>query len=253
MRGWGAALLSVFLLAVAAFFFGFQMIAKEPAPRSVAVQALSAPAEKQGGYAVDESNFPDAVFRSWILDPANLGGAGSDGYLTAEAVRRPFEQSLDAEVQALSGKEYFAEDWDRIVNISSSAKESFLAAGKDGADACRSHGRGARAGDRLRMGRGICRAAERGILAACCLRERGKDVCARGRGAAKGRPGKLSGIFLADFGGKPFAGGGRGGAPARAKDGCPPRLSRLREVALPRRARLRACPDGGALRAVFSL
>ena len=49
MRGWGAALLSVFLLAVAAFFFGFQMIAKEPAPRSVAVQALSAPAEKQGG------------------------------------------------------------------------------------------------------------------------------------------------------------------------------------------------------------
>lgn len=100
MRGWGAALLSVFLLAVAAFFFGFQMIAKEPAPRSVAVQALSAPAEKQGGYAVDESNFPDAVFRSWILDPANLGGAGSDGYLTAEELAEIREITLRGEAGA---------------------------------------------------------------------------------------------------------------------------------------------------------
>ncbi len=33
---------------------------------------------------VDEEHFPDAVFRAWILDPANLNGAGSDAVLTAE-------------------------------------------------------------------------------------------------------------------------------------------------------------------------
>ena len=60
---------------------------------------------------VDEEHFPDAVFRAWILDPANLNGAGSDAVLTAEELegitaiqRRGTAESMIAD---LSGIEYF--------------------------------------------------------------------------------------------------------------------------------------------------
>ena len=37
-----------------------------------------------GDIPVDSSHFPDESFRSWILNPGNLNGAGSDAVLTAE-------------------------------------------------------------------------------------------------------------------------------------------------------------------------
>lgn len=41
---------------------------------------------KEGDVAVSEENFPDSVFRNWILNSANLGGAGADGVLTREEI-----------------------------------------------------------------------------------------------------------------------------------------------------------------------
>lgn len=38
----------------------------------------------EGDVAVDEASFPDAAFRAWVLDSANLHGAGADGVLTRE-------------------------------------------------------------------------------------------------------------------------------------------------------------------------
>ena len=35
-----------------------------------------------GGVHVDEANFPDAAFRSWLRDPDHLSGAGADGFLS---------------------------------------------------------------------------------------------------------------------------------------------------------------------------
>ncbi len=48
------------------------------APRGVFARAEGDSVE------VNEQTFPDPVFRGWILDSANLGGAGSDGVLTQE-------------------------------------------------------------------------------------------------------------------------------------------------------------------------
>lgn len=38
----------------------------------------------EGNVVVDASTFPDAAFRAWVLDAANLGGAGADGVLTRQ-------------------------------------------------------------------------------------------------------------------------------------------------------------------------
>lgn len=48
--------------------------------------ALEVTQAESGDVAVNEENFPDATFRNWILDSANLGGAGSDGVLTEEEI-----------------------------------------------------------------------------------------------------------------------------------------------------------------------
>lgn len=60
---------------------------------------------------VDEEHFPDDVFRGWILDPANLNGAGSDGVLTAEELEGITEiqrrGSSDSMISDLTGIEYF--------------------------------------------------------------------------------------------------------------------------------------------------
>ena len=56
-----------------------------------AAQALGLPLAN--GVTIDASTFPDAVFRSWLLDGRNLSGAGADSLLTADELAAI--QSLD--------------------------------------------------------------------------------------------------------------------------------------------------------------
>lgn len=46
--------------------------------------AFASGVQDAGDIPVDSSHFPDESFRSWILNPGNLNGAGSDAVLTAE-------------------------------------------------------------------------------------------------------------------------------------------------------------------------
>lgn len=50
---------------------------------AAALTLLPAGAFAATGVTVDAATFPDAAFRAWVLDRANLGGAGADGLLTA--------------------------------------------------------------------------------------------------------------------------------------------------------------------------
>lgn len=54
-----------------------------PGPASAADSDASVPLA-EGDVVVDASTFPDAAFRAWVLDAANLGGAGADGVLTRQ-------------------------------------------------------------------------------------------------------------------------------------------------------------------------
>lgn len=61
-----------------------------------------------GGVAIDETNFPDAKFRAWLLDSANIGGAGSDGVLTPEEIAGITVMSIARQsIQDLTGIELF--------------------------------------------------------------------------------------------------------------------------------------------------
>lgn len=59
---------------------------EEPAaPAAAPAESETAPAEENSaaqGVAVNETNFPDAAFRAWLLRPENLNGAGADGLFT---------------------------------------------------------------------------------------------------------------------------------------------------------------------------
>ena len=61
---------------------------------------------------VNEQTFPDPVFRGWILDSANLGGAGSDGVLSKEELAGitdiTFRGQAGAQIADLTGIGYFA-------------------------------------------------------------------------------------------------------------------------------------------------
>lgn len=56
----------------------------ESAPSSATSQneASQSPILNEGDIVIDESSFPDDAFRKWVLDPANLNGAGADSVLT---------------------------------------------------------------------------------------------------------------------------------------------------------------------------
>ncbi|HIX04675.1 MAG TPA: InlB B-repeat-containing protein [Candidatus Fournierella pullicola] len=58
--------------------------------------------------AVTETNFPDQIFRSWLLDKSNLNGAGADGLLTGEELASITVMDLSRrDIQSLEGIEYF--------------------------------------------------------------------------------------------------------------------------------------------------
>lgn len=58
--------------------------------------------------AVTETNFPDQIFRSWLLNKSNLNGAGADGLLTGEELASITAMDLSRrDIQSLEGIEYF--------------------------------------------------------------------------------------------------------------------------------------------------
>ena len=62
-----------------------------------------------GDIPVDSSHFPDESFRSWILNPGNLNGAGSDAVLTAEERSAVTEINVSEQnIADLTGIGYFS-------------------------------------------------------------------------------------------------------------------------------------------------
>ena len=60
------------------------------------------------GVAVNGQNFPDAAFRAWILNPANLNGAGQDGTLTEDELQAVTSMDVSNQgIASLKGTEYF--------------------------------------------------------------------------------------------------------------------------------------------------
>lgn len=60
------------------------------------------------GVAVNGQNFPDAAFRAWILNPANLNGAGQDGTLTEDELQAVTSVDVSNQgIASLKGIEYF--------------------------------------------------------------------------------------------------------------------------------------------------
>lgn len=60
------------------------------------------------GVAVNGQNFPDAAFRAWILNPANLNGAGQDGTLTEDELQAVTAMDVSNQgIASLKGIEYF--------------------------------------------------------------------------------------------------------------------------------------------------
>lgn len=89
--------------------------ADEPAPAALP-QAAPQPEEPAAaetgsaaqGVAVNGQNFPDAVFRAWILNPANLNGAGQDGTLTEDELQAVTAMDVSNQgIASLKGIEYF--------------------------------------------------------------------------------------------------------------------------------------------------
>lgn len=70
-------------------------------------QEYVSPRVGEGDISIDETNFPDPVFRSWLSDARNLNGAGSDGILTAEergaVLSIHIEADANAQVHSLEG------------------------------------------------------------------------------------------------------------------------------------------------------
>lgn len=60
------------------------------------------------GVTIDSANFPDANFRAYLLDAANLNGAGADGLLTSQELAAV--TALDVfgkSIASLQGIEHF--------------------------------------------------------------------------------------------------------------------------------------------------
>ena len=87
---------------------------EEPAAPAAAPAEPEAAPEKENsaaqGVAVNETNFPDAAFRAWLLRPENLNGAGVDGLLTD--AERQAVTAMDVSNQgiaSLQGIEHFTQ------------------------------------------------------------------------------------------------------------------------------------------------
>ena len=67
-------------------------------------------ARAEDGIAIDEHSFPDAIFRQWVLNPANLNGIGADGVLTPEERESVTELLVyNQGIASLKGIELFPE------------------------------------------------------------------------------------------------------------------------------------------------
>lgn len=68
---------------------------------------------------VNEENFPDKVFREWILNPQNIEGKGSDGILTQDELQNvltiQYRGQANAMITNLKGIEYFSSLQELIV------------------------------------------------------------------------------------------------------------------------------------------
>lgn len=64
-----------------------------------------------GDIYIDSDNFPDIVFRNWLLSPQNLNGAGADGILTPDEIQGVTQIYIDRNngdaITDLGGIEYF--------------------------------------------------------------------------------------------------------------------------------------------------
>lgn len=69
--------------------------------------------DEDGNVLINETNFPDAVFREWLEDQANVNGYGSDGVFTAEELAQIKEITIrgtsDRYIRDLKGIEFFTE------------------------------------------------------------------------------------------------------------------------------------------------
>ena len=75
-----------------------------------AALAAGIPVRGAEGVPVDQYHFPDPVFRQWLLDAANIGGAGADGVLTSEELLAVTEIRVPAKgIASLQGIEFFPE------------------------------------------------------------------------------------------------------------------------------------------------
>lgn len=67
----------------------------------------------ENGVEINETNFPDAVFRAWLQDASNIDGAGSDGFLSAEELNNiqdiTVRGSSENLIRDLKGIEYFTQ------------------------------------------------------------------------------------------------------------------------------------------------
>ena len=84
----------------------------EAALRQAAPQPEEPAAAETGsaaqGVAVNGRNFPDAAFRAWILNPANLNGAGQDGTLTEDELQAVTAMDVSNQgIASLKGIECF--------------------------------------------------------------------------------------------------------------------------------------------------
>ena len=70
--------------------------------------ALAEGPSRSGSVAVDRAHFPDEAFRAWLLDSANLGGAGADGLLSEEELAAVTRMDLSRQgIASLEGIGYF--------------------------------------------------------------------------------------------------------------------------------------------------
>ena len=65
----------------------------------------------RGDVPINELTFPDPVFRAWVSSPQNLGGVGSDGFLSAQELagiqKLYFPRNSGAQASSLKGIEHF--------------------------------------------------------------------------------------------------------------------------------------------------
>lgn len=101
-------LISVFILTLM-FCFSFY---KEDNLKEILTNDVDYSSEySQGDVEINSENFPDEVFRQWLLDPENLQGAGSDGVLTEEELMSTtsiqYRGQTNAMIADLKGIEFF--------------------------------------------------------------------------------------------------------------------------------------------------